>query len=249
MKNSIYNLKWALLPIIVTFAILLAVPSPASGEVTWHEWNSTNTSLSNATPAWAKTTQGSGSPSIVDTAGSPTVFKSTASDANAYATMTNTSYWVPTSAAGTTIEFRMKIDSVGSGKDYAAVFSVYGITGDYRFELNLSANGIRFFTGTEYALDTSVFNTYRLTFEGRNAKLYINDNNIPVLTNYTSGGGSGLTRIVIGDIGSSWGGQTEWEYVKWTNDGVFPVPEPSVVALLVPGALALFAARRYFRKK
>jgi len=60
-----------------------------------------------------------------------------------------------------------------------------------------------------------------------------------------------VNQLRVGDVSSSdnVAGQTEWEFVRWTNAGEFaPVPEPSTYAMLF-GVAALGLALYHRRRK
>ena len=89
----------------------------------------------------------------------------------------------------------------------------------------------------------SDFHTYRGTRDGDGFRLYIDNDPISVL---------GLGIPVTGGFGDMhigwevWGGDgvLEFDYFRATNTGAHPAPEPTTLALLSLGALALLRRRR-----
>lgn len=227
------------LPIALFSASALFV-SAASAQVTWqNEWTDA-TSFAAASPSW--TTTASGGSVTYTTDPNPTVFGATAS--GSFLFFTADSGFDASTATGSTVEFRMKVNSQNALATNGAVqLIVYGTNTDKRFEVTLSDSGAGFFEGTKHAHDTSVFNTYRLTFGGSSASLYLNGGTTAIATNTVGGSDAGVNLLRIGDISTSDAilGVSEWEYIRWTNAGQFaPVPEPATFAALT-GLLALGA--------
>jgi len=226
-----------ILPALVLGAsALLASISSAQ---TWQgEWTDATT-LTGATPAWSLNASGGGS--ILETP-NPTTFTSTGTQ---FAWATPTTGFDGSTPTGSTIEFRMKVNSQESGKDYAGtadIFTSFETSAAGRFEFNIASDKVQFGTlGASFALDTTVLNTYRITILDNAASLYINDNSVATIGGQPGGSNFGVNALRIGDISSSnsVGGATEWEYVRWTNAGTFaPIPEPAAAASLL-GVIAL----------
>ncbi len=203
-------------------ASLLVAAGAVHAEVSWqHEWRCT-TPLVETKPIFIADTFGY--PAKVDGSGGGPVTLHSSVGSGAWIVMNDPDAWKPQSPNGTTIEFRMKVDFAAEGAVYAAQFTCTGLNGDRRIELNFDENGVRFFDHEQtHPLEMHDFNTYRLTFTATEAVLYVNDHPEPVLRTGGTGMGMGRSQFSFGD-GSSVriGGDTAWEYVRWTNDGVFP---------------------------
>ncbi|HRJ71250.1 MAG TPA: PEP-CTERM sorting domain-containing protein [Terrimicrobiaceae bacterium] len=95
---------------------------------------------------------------------------------------------------------------------------------------------VSFSDSGNYAINTTVFHTYRITSTSSGANLYIDGAESPVLT--SSGVSSSNNYLSFGDdtAGNIGAGISYWDYVYYTNNGAFaPVPEPHSTALLFGG--------------
>jgi hypothetical protein len=103
----------------------------------------------------------------------------------------------------------------------------------------------------------SDFNTVRATYDSTLStdawKLYLNSNATPIISSGSDLGvglGSPFYAVVFGDPSTSGiGGQSQWNYISWTDTGAYAVPEPAVSSLLIGAAGAIFAARALRKKK
>jgi len=227
------------LPLILVLTSITSLPSYGqSSDVEWsYQWTS-STTLEDATPPFTPFVFAGGSISQ-DPPNSLILASSIAGGAGAEYTG---AAWSPASAAGTTVEFSMRVTDLAEGADYAASFAILGTSTGRRFQLNISPSSIRFFNSDSFLLDATVDNIYRLTFSGSTASLYVNNGFDPVLTIDGGGEDFGLSLIQFGDAsGSQVGGSSAWNYIAWTNGGEFApaIPEPSTVAFLGLGAIAL----------
>lgn len=151
---------------------------------------------------------------------------------------------------GTTIEFRLKVESVTSDATNAAV--IYFSTGTKGYSFYFKSDEIRASsatTGAVQALDTSVFHTYRITLSGNEggvANFYIDGVYISSLSGISGVGSITTNHIYFGDPSGNTGGVTYWDYMAFTNAGAFaPIPEPATAMLLLGGmAGVFFIARR-----
>jgi len=159
-----------------------------------------------------------------------------------------------------TVEFRIKIDDVADGQTYASQMLIgfpRGANADRRWELAFKQNGVDAGVGASetYAADLSMWHTFRAliyatdaTYPGGIMEIYDLDSADPTTPVLTDNAAPGLTyaNLTFGDLFSgSIGGTTNWDYVAWTNAGAFvPVPEPTLMALLGMGTLALLRRRR-----
>ena len=142
-------------------------------------------------------------------------------------------YWgvlpeVGSPAIGVTLESRVRVvDSVGPDCP-AAMLSFY--SEGYRMFLHLFPDKITISGGSGgkagvCAMDTTdKFHVYRITAIGSNIKLYADNNPAPVID--LANGLSPATkssRIYFGDADSArTGGESQWDYLRWTNKGVYP---------------------------
>lgn len=155
--------------------------------------------------------------------------------------------WTP-GAAGTTVETRVKLDSVSSGAFGAGDITLITNTASWTWQFRTDrlteqgGNGTLLYADLPGGLDpTDGFHDFRFAITGESGpvNLYIDGNPTPAFT-WTTGGGSNGARIDWGDNLGTSGGQMEWDYIQWTNDGAYaPVPEPASLSLLALGALAL----------
>lgn len=233
-------------------AITVFAAASATAQVTWqHEWTDA-TSFGDATnPTWVRGVSGSGQTLDDSTAGDPAIFTTTNSAGfNFVNTDPTDNAFGPSTGDGITVEFRTRVASQ-LGTAGAGGLTVRGSVSNKRYPIVLTETGVKFFeAGTEYTMDTSVFNDFRLTFDDAGtggALLYVNGGTTPVLTQ-TVAGSTGLANdLRIGDMsgGDNIAGVTEWEYVRWTNEGQFsPIPEPSSFAALFGFTALGFALSR-----
>jgi MYXO-CTERM domain-containing protein len=157
-----------------------------------------------------------------------------------YLEFQQTGSWSP-SGAGTTVEVRLKTIyngpngwaggmAISTGTEAWPIF----IGGGF---ITVSGGG----TG-DLAINTSdAFHTLRFTTDetSGDVNLYVDGNTTPAHTWGSSASGSNVLAFGVTN-GVQTGGQIEWDYIQWTNDGAFaPVPEPAALSLLGLGALAL----------
>jgi len=213
MKRRLISLGMVLPLVAVTLA---------AAEIEWeHEWHSSTLFLDAQPPVLADTF-GHRSKYQHD-APSPLLLESD-EVSGAWLTINDATAWNPADAGGTTLEFRMKVDYTAEGALYAAQVICYGVNGNQRIEVNFNEEGVGFFDQEKtYAMKTATFNTYRLTFTGTKTFLYVNDEPEPVLSTEARGDGWNLREVTFGDGGSvRVGGQTEWEFIRWSHQGMFP---------------------------
>jgi hypothetical protein len=102
----------------------------------------------------------------------------------------------------------------------------------------------------------SSFNTLRVTYDSTQTtdawKLYLNSDATPIISSGSDLGaalGSPFYAVVFGDPTTSGiGGESQWDYISWTDTGAFAVPEPAVSYLLIGAAGVIFGVR-VMRKK
>jgi hypothetical protein len=195
-------------------------------------------------PAWTTLFVGSGASATVSggiltmTNGAPSI---------TYAQMNNTAYWDGASG-GTrenTIEFRMR--SLNSQNNTQFTGRYFWGDGQSRWFLEFDDNRVRINSSPFYAIDTTVFHTYRVVSSNGLADLYI-DNIGNQATPVISGAAGQVVAqnfTFFGHDSAELKGRTEWDYVRWTNAGAFTVPEPSVLGLAaIAGLFASFVIRR-----
>ncbi len=232
--------------------LLLALAPESKAQAIWHTWDTTTTLAADSSPKWNLSFFGWTGANYW-TEAPPAAIKLTSQGAGAGVQGTldkNTDYWNPGQPSGSTLEFSLRVESQAEGVPYAAMvtFSNSASSANLRWQLNFTTSGVRFFDDAETALDMSGFNTYRITFTDTNASLYINNNVTPTLVRTSIISGGSTPAISFGDPGSNQGGETHWEYITWTNDGMYaPVPEPGTVAALLLGGGVLMLG--YHRRR
>ena len=134
--------------------------------------------------------------------------------------------------------------SAAAGDSYYNWLTYYIESGQVRIN-----NSNNFNLGTDtLAVDTSEWHAYRFTIDGTNWKLYVDDDPTPALT---------LAAIPNADepipytgyfgMFHGYGGSTDvdLDYLRYTDMGAIPVPEPATMAILgLGGSLMLRRLRR-----
>lgn len=154
--------------------------------------------------------------------------------------------WDP-DATGSTLELRLKVDSLAPESNRAGGIGIRTGTNIWLFTFGPSILE-EVVTGQNASVVTDdAFHTYRMTIAGTAGPLnvYVDGNTTP-LASFT-GGTNSETLIDFGDNLDAEGGVVQWDYIQWTNDGVFApvaVPEPAALSLLALGVLAIRRSRR-----
>lgn len=193
--------------------------------VTWRWTYEGDVLPTSATPAWTFTFIG-GSQS---TDGAVLSIYSTGS-------VSQTAYDIITGGVGntnwdgtkrSTVEFSMRTVSTVSNWPSAQVQIANGAR---YFGFEFGTNMVKTSTGTFFTnyLDGTAFHLYRITMDTgttANAYLYVDNGQSPVMTNY--GSTASLNRIYFGDASASGiGGHSQWNFLRWTNEGMFPPTLP-----------------------
>lgn len=135
----------------------------------------------------------------------------------------NRDFWNPSAeSAGVTLEFRMRIESVGEGCENAAVIGFS--TGLLQFRLSFETDGF-FLNNKEFVkVDASTLKVYRLIHEAGSseAKLYVDGASEPIAV--VQGTPSPVApHIYFGSLYEASGGVSEWSYVAFSDRDIFPI--------------------------
>jgi hypothetical protein len=169
--------------------------------------------------------------------------------------------WDMTAGAGNqtscTIEFRVRMGEKRAAQDNIMDFYFYDglrrTSLSFRDTAVVDSDQPSRWTSSE--VDTRQWHTYRFTMDYSEPvavkTLYLDDDPTPILvitSDYEYS--TTATYIGFGDINGVSAGVMDVEYVRWTNEGVFPpVPEPTSMALLGLGGLSCVLFRRPNRLK
>ncbi|MGN6505538.1 MAG: MYXO-CTERM sorting domain-containing protein [Tepidisphaeraceae bacterium] len=152
--------------------------------------------------------------------------------------------WNPTSA-GSTLEIRMKIDTA-NGSSGGADFG-FGDGTKYAI-FSFGTSGITEYQGGGSITTTTndAFHTYRFLMPSASdtITLYIDG----TLASTFTATASGANRIDFGDTLRADMGQSQWDYVSWTNDGVVAptsTPEPAALGVALLGGVGMLRRRRH----
>ena len=159
----------------------------------------------------------------------------------AYAEMDNLGWW--NASTPSTVEVKARFTDYTPNPSAYSLGEVGMIDGTTYFHLTFWGGSVKFDDSSNFSVDTTGgFHTYRMTLSNHTASLYVDNSSIAALTSL--GQSIAANRIFWGDASGSGGaGMSEWDYVRFTNDGSFvpiSVPEPSVAALVLFGTLAGF---------
>jgi hypothetical protein len=164
-------------------------------------------------------------------------------------------------STGRTVEANLKVGINGAYPNAADGVVSLLVFGGSRymqisfFENSVSMNGT---TANSAVVDMlSDYNTIRATYDSTLStdawKLYLNSDATPIISSGSDLGvplGSSFYAVVFGDPSTGGiGGESQWNYISWTDTGAYAVPEPAVSYLLIGAAGAVFAARAVRRKK
>lgn len=164
------------------------------------------------------------------------------------------------SSTGRTVEANLKLGLNGSYPNAAdGVVDLLVFGGSRYIELRIDTNSVSMMgTSSSSAIVDmlSSFNTLRVTHDSTQAtdawKLYLNSDSTPIISSGSDLGvalESSFYAVVFGDPTTTGiGGESQWDYVSWTDTGAFAVPEPAVSYLLIGAAGVIFAVR-VMRKK
>lgn len=193
-------------------------------------------------PAWNTLYVGAGSSATVS-GGLLTMTRPTSGNGILYAEM-DPANWDGNSggSAENTVEFRMRGLNGQANADFTArLFFGDGLAPGWAFQFDDN----RVYLGSQqYTIDTTAFHTYRITESSGVASLYVDNAPTPVLSGVV-GNSYTANALFFGNDVSSLVGSTDWDFVRWTNEGAFAaVPEPTSVMLLLVGGAALLRLKR-----
>ncbi|UCD28724.1 MAG: hypothetical protein JSV03_16880 [Planctomycetota bacterium] len=142
--------------------------------------------------------------------------------------------WNATNTRGTTVMVRAKCASYDlHGSSISHLSNVFIEDGKYQMQLAVLSDRVRVNYATaspaEYALDGTIWRTYRITTLGDSFSVYLDEENFPVITG-TLTSTSERARIMFGNGGSSAGPAEQdiyFDYVYAFSNGTYGPPDPT----------------------
>lgn len=133
-------------------------------------------------------------------------------------TIDNPQHWKP-GKEGSTIEFRVKIESVAEGAQYAA--GIGFITEDRSVRFTFDGQGITANDGQQVEIDTSTLRTYRIVDDPLgDVRLYVEESSEPLIETQGEPAKSRFRYIYFGAPLLHAAGISHWEFVRFTNKGI-----------------------------
>ena len=129
-----------------------------------------------------------------------------------------------------TLEFRLRVVRTFSGCKLAC--QVQASDGRRYFYLHVGPAGICDGAGNvRRELDTTEFHTYRVTLKDGIPNLTVDGEAFPVTC--FSPGYVARNALIMGDVSSATAGETEWDYIRWTNQEATPWQHVEVPAMSI----------------
>ena len=164
-------------------------------------------------------------------------------------------------STGRTVEAKLKLglnESYPNAADGVVDLLVFGGSRYMVFVLGTNSISMGGTSTSSAIVDMlSDFNTLRVTYDSTQAtdawKLYLNSDSTPIISSGSDLGasaGSPFYAVVFGDPTTGGiGGESQWDYVSWTDTGAYAVPEPAVSYLMIGAAGVIFGVRVMRRKR
>ncbi|MDG2125809.1 MAG: PEP-CTERM sorting domain-containing protein [Verrucomicrobiales bacterium] len=197
-------------------------------------------------------------------AGGATNANLTLNGSNVVSTLTDTNGWLQHDNGSTpwesgngswTVEVRANMSATGTGG-----LNIWGALNGERDIMTIRENQVSNLGGTVYNTEsnTGAFHNFRLAYDAADDVYhYFRDGvQITPLGGVPQQGGTGSTRLIVGDCCTNAGGSTggafggpgssvEFAYIRYDNTGAFsPIPEPSTTAFFGLAGLAFLLRRR-----
>lgn len=133
-------------------------------------------------------------------------------------TIDNPKYWKP-GAQGSTVELRLKVDSVAEGADYAAAIGF--ITESRTVRFTFDTQGVTANDGQHADVETGSFKTYRIVDDpAGNISLYVEGVEEPLIETQGQPVATASRYIYFGVPFLQGAGESRWEFVRFTNLGI-----------------------------
>jgi len=149
-------------------------------------------------------------------------------------------------ANGYTVEMRVRV--VSNTESAGAISFQSGTDGNDELRLNIGEGG-QGANGGDLSLgaddNSTDFNVFRVAQVGGSTNYTVWRNGVELLDDAAAPVSAGTAdRLLMGIVGTNYGGVTEVDYIRFTSGAFSPIPEPSAFLLAAIGLVGLIATRR-----